>query len=83
MTWVIIYSLIIKNTCSNTVAGFVCLQGQKIIFCLTDLWRLFKKRANQLSPAITVELVPGANHWSIWSESFTQRMHREFDAKIE
>lgn len=57
--------------------------GAEDNFLLNRSVEAFKKRANQLSPAITVELVPGANHWSIWSESFTQRMHREFDAKIE
>lgn len=51
-------------------------------FYLNRSVEMFKNKANKINAKATIELIPGANHWSIWSETFTQQMHQNMDAKI-
>ena len=41
-----------------------------------------QKKAAAVKADIVVELIPGADHWSIWSKEFTQRIQSEMDALI-
>jgi S-formylglutathione hydrolase FrmB len=52
-------------------------------FFLNRSVEIFKQKAAKLNAKVTVELIPGANHWTVWSEWFTQQMHKDMDAKIE
>jgi S-formylglutathione hydrolase FrmB len=56
--------------------------GAEDNFYLDRSVKLFKEKATQVKANITVELIPKANHWSIWNEAFTQRIQRELDERI-
>lgn len=52
-------------------------------FLLNEAVLAFKQKAIAAKIFVTAELIPGADHWSIWSEAFTQRVIAEIDAKIK
>ncbi len=52
-------------------------------FYLNRSVQVFKNKASKINAKATIELIPGANHWSIWSETFTQQMHKDMDSKIQ
>jgi S-formylglutathione hydrolase FrmB len=41
-----------------------------------------KAKAAAVKADIVVEIIPDADHWSIWSKAFTDRIHKEMDALI-
>lgn len=51
-------------------------------FYLNKAVEAFVKKAASVNASITAETIPGANHWSIWSPTFTQRVQKEIDARI-
>jgi S-formylglutathione hydrolase FrmB len=50
-------------------------------FRLHEAVQAFGKKAAGTSAI--AELIPGADHWSIWSPAFTQRVQNEIDARIK
>jgi S-formylglutathione hydrolase FrmB len=42
----------------------------------------FKARAAAVGADVVVEIIPGADHWSIWTREFAERIHKELDALI-
>ncbi|MFT3824204.1 MAG: alpha/beta hydrolase-fold protein [Chitinophagaceae bacterium] len=51
-------------------------------FFLNGAVLLFKTKAEKANAVLTAELIPGANHWSIWSTAFTQRVQKEIDERV-
>ena len=51
-------------------------------FYLDRSVRRFQEKAAKVSANITAELIPDADHWSIWSESFVKRVQSEIDTRI-
>lgn len=56
--------------------------GAEDNFFLDKAVLLFKEKAQKVNAAATVELIPAANHWSIWTEAFTNRVQQEMDARV-
>jgi len=52
-------------------------------FLLNEAVAAFAQKATTAKVSVTTELIPGADHWSIWSEAFTKRVVAEMDAKIK
>lgn len=52
-------------------------------FLLNEAVSAFAQKATTSKVPVTTELIPGADHWSIWSEAFTKRVVAEMDAKIK
>jgi S-formylglutathione hydrolase FrmB len=52
-------------------------------FYLNRPVEIFKQKAAKINAKATVELVPGANHWTVWTETFTAQMHKIMDEKIQ
>ncbi len=52
-------------------------------FFLNRPVEIFKQKALKLHAKATIEIIPNANHWSIWSEEFTRQMHNDMDLKIQ
>ena len=52
-------------------------------FYLNGAVLLFKQKAEKVHADIVAEIIPGANHWSIWSQDFTTRVQSEIDARIK
>lgn len=52
-------------------------------FYLQDAVRAFGEKAKLANLPLVAELIPGADHWSIWSPAFTSRVQREMDALIK
>lgn len=68
---------------SSRIADKIFLYaGSEDNFLLNRPVALFKQKAAKLNVKATVELIAGANHWTIWSEDFTKKMHQEMDARI-
>lgn len=44
---------------------------------------LMKARMEAIKANVRVELIPAANHWTIWNAAFTQRVQKEMDALLE
>lgn len=42
----------------------------------------FKAKAAAVKADVVVEIIPNADHWTIWSKEFTERIHKEMDALI-
>ncbi|HEX2533052.1 MAG TPA: alpha/beta hydrolase-fold protein [Chitinophagaceae bacterium] len=42
----------------------------------------FGKKAALLKQALVTELIPGADHWSVWSPAFTLRVQKELEEAI-
>lgn len=57
--------------------------GSKDNFLLNEAVSAFASKASTAKLPFTVELIPDADHWSIWSEQFTTRVVAEIDAKIQ
>jgi len=55
--------------------------GAKDNFKLHEAVLAFRKKAAGTSAI--AELIPGADHWSIWSPAFTQRVQKEIDERIK
>lgn len=43
----------------------------------------FGKKARSVHAGVVAELVPGANHWTIWKKEFSARMQSMLDSKIK
>lgn len=52
-------------------------------FYLQDAVNAFGTKAKAVSLPLVAELIPGADHWSIWSPAFTSRVQKEIDALIK
>lgn len=57
--------------------------GAEDNFFLDRPVKLLQERVNAMKIPVTAELIPGANHWSIWSDAFTKRVQSEIDARIK
>ncbi|RYZ00701.1 MAG: hypothetical protein EOO11_00575 [Chitinophagaceae bacterium] len=51
-------------------------------FGLDGAVRALAEKAKRAGADIVAELIPGANHWSIWSPAFTARVQGEMDALV-
>lgn len=51
-------------------------------FYLNRSVNAFAAKAAEVKADIIAETIPGADHWSIWSPAFTERVQRELDARI-
>jgi S-formylglutathione hydrolase FrmB len=69
----------LKNKLRNKIHVFA---GAEDNFYLDRSVTLFQQRVNSLQAAAVADLIPGANHWTIWNPAFTQRMQKEFDNRI-
>lgn len=56
--------------------------GNKDNFLLNEAVTAFASKAKAAQLPFTVELIPDADHWSIWSPEFTQRVQKEIDERI-
>ncbi|MBL0882239.1 MAG: hypothetical protein IBJ16_02620 [Chitinophagaceae bacterium] len=52
-------------------------------FLLNEAVTAFAQKAATAKVPVITELIPGADHWSIWSEAFTKRVVAEIDAKVK
>lgn len=52
-------------------------------FLLHEAVSAFGKKALAAGVSLKAELIPNADHWSIWSPAFTKRVQEEIDAKIK
>ncbi|HUC82681.1 MAG TPA: alpha/beta hydrolase-fold protein [Flavisolibacter sp.] len=52
-------------------------------FHLNKSVEALKAKADAMKADIVVEIIPNADHWSIWSKEFTERVQKEVDALIE
>ncbi|MDZ4070827.1 MAG: hypothetical protein U1C70_03285 [Sediminibacterium sp.] len=52
-------------------------------FLLNEAVTAFTQKAVAAKVPVVTELIPGADHWNIWSEAFTKRVVAEIDTKIE
>lgn len=57
--------------------------GKEDNFLLNDAVQGFGDKAKQINAAVTAELLPNSNHWSIWKPEFTLRFQNEMDALIK
>ncbi len=53
--------------------------GEKDNFFLNKAVEAFGEKAKKANAKIVVELIPNANHFSIWSPEFTARVQKEID----
>jgi S-formylglutathione hydrolase FrmB len=51
-------------------------------FYLNKAVEAFALKAARVHSNAVAEIIPGANHWSIWSADFTKRVQKEIDARI-
>jgi S-formylglutathione hydrolase FrmB len=51
-------------------------------FLLQKAVEAFAEKAKQAGIPLVAELIPNADHWSIWSKSFTERMQMELDSRL-
>jgi S-formylglutathione hydrolase FrmB len=51
-------------------------------FLLQKAVEAFAAKAKQAGIPFVVELIPKADHWSIWNKSFTERMQMELDSRL-
>jgi S-formylglutathione hydrolase FrmB len=80
-------SLFVENNhkeLQDKVAGKVHVYaGAQDNFFLNRSVNLFKQKIESLNfSRATVELIVGANHWTIWSEDFTKRVQQEIDGRV-
>jgi S-formylglutathione hydrolase FrmB len=52
-------------------------------FLLNEAVTAFTQKAVAAKVPVVTELIPGADHWNIWSEAFTKRVVAEIDARIK
>lgn len=51
-------------------------------FFLNKSVEAFAAKAKKVKAKLVAELIPGADHWSIWSPEFTRRVQKEIDERI-
>lgn len=51
-------------------------------FFLNDAVMALAAKARSVNADVVAELIPNADHWSIWSTEFTKRVQAEIDARI-
>jgi S-formylglutathione hydrolase FrmB len=56
--------------------------GSEDNFTLNKAVAAFARKAESVKAALVAEIIPGANHFTIWSTAFTQRVQREIDSRI-
>ncbi len=71
---------LLKDKLENKIHVFA---GEEDNFFLNRSVAFFRERVVNLKATAVAELIPGANHWSIWSPAFSQRMQAAFDARIK
>eukprot|EP01137_Pigoraptor_chileana_P026399 Opistho-2@7594 len=52
-------------------------------FFLNKAVESFSVKAKAVRAALVAEIIPGADHWSIWSPEFTRRVQKEIDERIK
>lgn len=52
-------------------------------FLLNRAVEAFKEKATKAGADVVAEIIPNANHWTIWSEDFTKRVQMEIDERIK
>lgn len=52
-------------------------------FFLQEAVNAFGAKAKAANLPLVAELIPGADHWSIWSPAFTTRVQKEIDVRIK
>ncbi len=52
-------------------------------FFLNKAVEAFAAKAAAVKATLVAEIIPGADHWSIWSPEFTRRVQKEIDEKIK
>lgn len=52
-------------------------------FFLNKAVEAFAAKAKTAKAALVAEIIPGADHWSIWSPEFTRRVQKEIDERIK
>jgi S-formylglutathione hydrolase FrmB len=71
-----------KRLANNLNGKIHIYAGAEDNFLLNKSVEAFKTKADKLKADMVVEIIPTADHWSIWSEAFTQRIQKELDAAI-
>ncbi len=56
--------------------------GAEDNFLLQKAVEAFAEKAKQAGIPLVAELIPNADHWSIWSKWFTERMQMELDSRL-
>lgn len=56
--------------------------GSEDNFFLNQAVEAFGKKAASVKATAVVEIIPKADHWSIWSTAFAERVQREIDERI-
>lgn len=68
----------------NKLAGKIhVFAGGADNFFLNKAVEAFAAKAKTAKAALVAEIIPGADHWSIWSPAFTQRVQKEIDERIK
>lgn len=57
--------------------------GAQDNFLLNNAVMAFAAKAKSVNADLVAELIPGADHWSIWSPAFTERVQWEIDARVK
>lgn len=57
--------------------------GSEDNFFLNQAVEAFGKKAVSVKASAVVEIIPKADHWSIWSTAFAERVQREIDERIK
>ncbi|HEY0677594.1 MAG TPA: alpha/beta hydrolase-fold protein [Chitinophagaceae bacterium] len=42
----------------------------------------FRKKAEAVNASVVCEIIPGADHWSLWTTQLTEKIHRGIDSRI-
>ena len=71
------------KTLSTSLAGKVHVYaGSEDNFLLDRAVTALGKKAQSVDADIVAEIIPGANHWSIWSAGFTKMIQDSIDRRI-
>jgi S-formylglutathione hydrolase FrmB len=74
------WSRLSKDLQGNKVHVFA---GAEDNFLLNKAVEAFAEKAKKVGADVTAEIVPGANHFTVWtSPGFLERMHKDMDQKI-
>ncbi|MBV9987731.1 MAG: hypothetical protein JO301_08625 [Chitinophagaceae bacterium] len=69
---------------SHSLSGKVHIySGADDNFYLNKAVEALDRKMKPLRAAVVAEIIPNANHWSIWSPAFTKRVQSEIDARID
>jgi S-formylglutathione hydrolase FrmB len=52
-------------------------------FLLNKSVEALKEKAGKAGADLVAEIIPNANHWTIWSDDFTRRIQKEMDERID